>query len=512
MILRMKEEDIWDIVVIGGGATGLGSALDAASRGYKTLLIEKYDFAKGTSGRSTKLVHGGVRYLQQGNIKLVIEALKERGRLIKNAPHLTKEQAFVLPIYNHFQKWYYGFGLMLYDYLSGKLSLGKTKILSKKKTMKALPALHPKKLAGGILYYDGQFDDARLAVDMAFAAAGQGAVILNYAAATGFVKEDGKITGVQFLDTIHSIAYTVKARAVINATGVFTDEMLQLDSAGQPSIILPSQGVHLVVDKKFFPGSNALIIPKTDDARVLFAVPWKDKVILGTTDTMVNDINIEPRAFKEEIAFIMHHFNRYCTTNISEKDILSVFAGLRPLLKTKKNKNSGEVSRDHTLLVSKSNLVTITGGKWTTYRKMAEDAVNNALFVGKLEKKDCITEQLPIEALSALVSADDPLFIYGKKADSIIALMKEDEKMKEKIHPGYPYTKAEIIWMTRNEMPQTVEDILARRIRLLLLDAHAAMECCEPVAQLMQAELHKDEEWKNNQVMAFKNLAQQYLV
>ena len=512
MLLQLQETPVWDMVIIGGGATGLGAALDAASRGYRTLLLERSDFAQGTSSRSTKLVHGGVRYLEQGNIKFVIEALKERGYLLKNAPHLTNDQPFVLPVYSYFQKWYYGFGLMLYDYLSGKLSLGKTKILSRKKTLLALPALNPKKLAGGILYYDGQFDDARLAMDIATAAAEHGAVLLNYAGVTGFKKENGKISRVECRDRLSGELYSFNTKVVINATGVFSDAVMQLDDPEHLPMIAPSQGIHLVVDTRFFPGGNALIIPKTDDERVLFAVPWNGKILLGTTDTLMEHIDKEPRPLPEEISFIITHFNRYCNTQIAQKDVLSVFAGLRPLVIKGKKQSSSETSRDHTIVVAVSNLVTITGGKWTTYRKMAEDAVNNALFVGKLEKKECITESLMINELPLTMGKNDPLSIYGNKAQSIRQIMDEHLLMAEKIHPDYAYTIAELNWIIANEMPQKLEDILARRARLLFLDARAAMDCCELVAGYLQLALEKDEKWKLEQVREFKILAQQYLL
>ena len=512
MLQNMEGQEKWDLVVIGGGATGLGAALDAASRGYKTLLIEKYDFAKGTSSRSTKLVHGGVRYLAQGNIKLVLHALQERGRLLKNAPHITHAQAFVLPVYSFLQKCYYAIGLSVYDILSGQLSLGKTSLLSRKKTLEALPAINPKKLSGAILYYDGQFDDARLAIDIAAKAIASGAVALNYMAATGFEKENGKITGVMLKDTITHANYTVKTAAVINATGVFTDEVLRMDNPNQPERVAPSQGIHLVIDKKYFPGNNALMIPKTDDGRVLFAVPWNEKVILGTTDTAVNHIDAEPKPLAEEIDFILHHFNKYCTTAIKPEEVLSVYVGLRPLVKPGKHITTAQTTRDHTILVSETNLITVVGGKWTTYRKMAEDVVNHACTIGKLEKKSCITATLSLGEIEPSLLRDHPLFKYGKHAKEILQLMQEMPDGKEKIHPNYSYTKAEITWIIRNEMPQTVEDILSRRIRLLILDARAAIECSVMVAALLKAELQKDNQWMQEQIDNFKFLAKQYLL
>jgi glycerol-3-phosphate dehydrogenase len=336
MLRQLEQTPLWDIVIIGGGATGLGAAVDAASRGYKTLLVEQYDFSKGTSSRSTKLVHGGVRYLEQGNLKLVKEALRERGYLLQNAPHLTSVQPFIVPVYSWWQKWYYAGGLKIYDLLSGKLSLGKTQVLSQQQTIDALPAIDPEKLVGGILYFDGQFDDSRLCTDLAATAATHGATVINYCKANGFTKAAGKIkkiNGVHLTDTARGKEYTVAAKAVINATGVFTDAVMQMDDAAKHDIVLPSQGIHLVVDTSFFPGKNAMMIPKTDDGRVLFAVPWHDKVVLGTTDTPVDITEIEPQPLEEEIEFILSHINRYCSTVITREDVKSVFAGLRPLVK-----------------------------------------------------------------------------------------------------------------------------------------------------------------------------------
>jgi glycerol-3-phosphate dehydrogenase len=396
MLKKLETEKAWDIIIIGGGATGLGAAVDAASRGYKTLLIEQFDFGKGTSGRSTKLVHGGVRYLEQGNIKLVMEALRERGYLLKNAPHLTTALPFVVPVYSRVNKFYYGIGLKLYDVLSGKLSLGKTKLLSKKETIEHLPGIDEKKLKGGILYYDGQFDDARLAIELAITAAKYGATVLNYCEAIDLLKENNKVKGVVFEDLINEITYEANAKVVINATGVFTDRIIQMDDTEREALVEPSQGIHLVIDKKFFPGNNAMMIPKTDDKRVLFAVPWHDKVVLGTTDTPVDEISFEPRPLEEEIEFVLNHANRYLAQTIKRNDVKSMFAGLRPLVRKRGTKTTAMLSRDHTIMVSKAGLVTITGGKWTTYRKMAEDAIDNAVFVAKLERKECITKKLSI--------------------------------------------------------------------------------------------------------------------
>ncbi len=484
MLQRSKEQKEWDIVIIGGGATGLGAAVDAASRGYETLLIEQYDFAKGTSGRSTKLVHGGVRYLAQANIKLVMEALRERGYLLKNAPHVTKTLAFVVPVYTWIDKFYYGIGLKLYDHMSGKLSLGKTKWLSKGETINHLQGIRSNKLKGGILYFDGQFDDARLAIDLAITATKHGATIVNYCEATSFVKTKKKITGVVVTDTLTNESYIIQTKAVINATGVFSDRVMQMDSPEDDERITFSQGIHLVINKKYFPADVAMMIPKTDDGRVFFAVPWHDKIILGTTDTLVNSIDIEPKPMNEEIEFILHHANKYFKQPISRKEVMSMFAGLRPLVKKKGKKSTAMLSRDHTIFVSDSNLVTVTGGKWTTYRKMAEEAVNNAAFVGTLPKSKCITKDLPI--VNAVIEAAD--FVNN----------------------GFHYSETDIAYFVENEMAQTVEDILARRTRSLFLDAKEAVSAAPFVAKTMAALMNKNDVWINEQIVSFIEIAKQY--
>ncbi len=489
MLQQLNETADWDIVIIGGGATGLGSAVDAASRGYKTLLVEQYDFGKGTSSRSTKLVHGGVRYLAQGNIKLVMEALRERGYLLKNAPHLTTAKVFVVPVYTWFDKFFYGIGLKVYDLMSGKLSLGKTRSLNKKATIEHLPGISGEKLKGGILYFDGQFDDARLAVEIAATAVLQGATVLNYCKVSSLIKNDRQITGVVVEDVFTKDIYEVKAKSVINATGVFTDAVMQMDEPEEDNLVTPSQGIHLVIDKYFFPGDNAMMIPKTDDGRVLFAVPWHDKVVLGTTDTPVEKISAEPKPLEEEIEFVLHHANRYLEKNILRSDVRSMFAGLRPLVKKKGAKSTALLSRDHTIIVSKSGLVTVTGGKWTTYRKMAEDTVDNAVFVSKLPKKECATKNLSI----------------GNEKDAYI----KDEG-NEFIHASFHCTQKDIEWFVEKEMAMTVEDILARRTRLLFLDAKAAIDAAPVVAKAMATIMDKDEAWINEQISLFTEVAKQY--
>ena len=510
-IENLRSEKNWDIIVIGGGATGLGIAVDAAKRGFKTVLLEKHDFAKGTSSRSTKLVHGGVRYLAQGNIKLVIEALRERGFMLANAPHLTRVQHFVIPTYSYFSKWFYGIGLFLYDLLSRKLSLGHPELLSKKSVLKKMPLIQPKGLKGGVLYTDGQFDDARMAIALALTAHDLGATVVNYVQVTSLIKEKDKVVGVVAEDEIKGEIFTLKAKVVINATGVFADSILDMDDPNSPAMVMPSQGVHLVVDQRFFTGTHALMIPKTKDGRVLFALPWHDKVVIGTTDTALNSINEEPIALEEEIEFILMHFNEYAISKIMRKDVLSVFAGLRPLVKTSNQTSTSLASRDHTIIVSKSNLITITGGKWTTYRKMAKDAVNNAAFVAKLPIVKCSTRKLKLHGYSTSLQYGDKFSAYGSDAETIQEMINAQPDLAKPIHPNYHYSKAELIFSVKYEMAMTVEDILSRRSRLLFIDAQAAIDAVPIVAKIMAKMLNEDQQWEEEQVSSFLTLADGYL-
>ncbi len=509
-ISRLEREEIWDIIIIGGGATGLGVAVDAASRGYKTLLLERDDFAKGTSSRSTKLVHGGVRYLAQGNIKLVREALRERGLLLHNAPHLTRRQEFIVPGYTWWSRPFYGIGLKIYDLMASKLGIGKTRLLSKEEVLGLLPHAEPRGLRGGISYFDGQFDDARLAVCLARTASGQGAVLLNHVAVQGLTREGKKVNGVIARDEFSDRTWTLRARAIVNATGVFADDILHMDDPGTQPIVAPSQGVHVVLEKKFFPGTAALMIPSTSDGRVLFAVPWHDRVIVGTTDTPVEKTASEPRALSEELEFIIRHFNKYMTTDVTLADVRSVFAGLRPLVKAPNAKKTSLLSRDHTIIVSSTGLITITGGKWTTYRRMAKDTTDNAAFVGKLEKRPCVTEELKLAGWTDKTDGE-PLAIYGADAERIRAMISDKPQWGERIHPTLPDLMAEVAWAVREEMACTVEDVLARRTRILFLDARAAMEAAPRVADMMADLLGKDEAWKGGQVREFTELARGYL-
>jgi len=507
----LSQNFTYDIIIIGGGATGLGCAIDAASRGYKTLLLEKYDFAKGTSSRATKLVHGGVRYLAQGNIRLVREALFERGRMLRNAPHVCKILPFVMPSYNYFDKWFYGVGLWIYEFLSSKLSLGETKFLSKSKTLEYLPDINKKGLVGGILYFDGQFDDSRLAINLAQTAIENGATVLNYCGVSQFIKENKQLVGIIAKDTFTDEEYQIKGKVIINATGVFADDVLQMAEGTTAKTIAPSQGIHLVIDKHFFSGNTALMMPKTDDGRVFFLIPWHDKLILGTTDTPVKNVSLEPEALKEEIDFVIRHFNKYSTSKITKADVKSVFVGLRPLAKVANESSTAVMPRDHKIKILPSGLIHVTGGKWTTYRSMAQHTIDIAIQKAKLEFVKCKTKRLKIHGWTD-VFENSHLLSYGADAEKIKKMIQDNSELALSLHPDYPYTKAEVVFMIQNEMAQTVEDILARRIRLLFLDAKAAKECAIEVASIIAKEKNKSPQWEQQQIEHFYTIANQYLI
>ena len=513
MIEAIADTDkVWDIIVVGGGATGLGAALDAASRGYKTLLLEQSDFAKGTSSRSTKLVHGGVRYLAQGNIGLVREALHERGLLQKNAAHLVKNESFVIPNYDWWSGVFYTVGLKFYDLLAGKLSFGPSMHISREETIARLPSIQQKGLRGGVVYHDGQFDDSRLAVNLAQTCLEQGATVLNYFRVTGLLKQDGKICGVTAKDVETCTKYELKCKAVINATGVFVDDLLQKDEPHKTPLVKSSQGVHIILEKCFMPGDDALMIPKTDDGRVLFVVPWHGKLLIGTTDTPLNEHKLEPVALEEEIGFIMRNLSKYLTKQPVRKDIRSVFAGLRPLAAPQEGATeTKEISRSHKIFVSKSGLVTITGGKWTTYRRMAQDTIDKATEIAGLPHLPCKTGELSIHGNKTNVDRDDHLYVYGSDREQLLTLLTETPDWRKKLHHRMDYTAAEVIWAVRHEMARTVEDVLARRLRALFLDTRAAIDMAPKVAQVMANELNRDKKWEDNQVDDFIKIAEGYL-
>lgn len=507
---------VWDVIVVGGGATGLGTALDAASRGYKVALLEQSDFTKATSSRSTKLVHGGVRYLAQGDVGMVIEALHERGVMKKNAPHLVKDQRFIIGNYRWWEKPFYGIGLTMYDLLAGKRSLGRSLPMSKKTVIKEIPQIVTQGLKGGVVYHDGQFDDSRMAINLLQTACEQGAVAVNYTKVTRLLKnEEGKISGVEALDLMSKQTFTLQAKVVVNATGIFVDELMQMDVAGKSKMVRPSQGVHLVVDKSFLGGDTAIMIPKTSDGRVMFGVPWHGKVVLGTTDTPVDTFTLEPKALEKEIDFILKTTGQYLAKQPERADVLSVFAGLRPLAAPKHNADGAktkEISRSHKILVSENGLVTITGGKWTTYRVMAETVIDKAIQVGKLPMVKCNTKKIQLHGYMKEVDRSHFGYVYGSDYAHIQSLAEEKPEWAEKLHPAYDYIAAEVIWGIRQEMALTVEDVLARRLRLLFLDARAAIDIAPRVAALMAEELQKEPGWAEEQIKEFTTLAQRYLL
>lgn len=505
---KLKENTNWDIIVIGGGATGLGVALDASSRGFKTLLLERNDFANGTSSRSTKLAHGGVRYLAQGNLGLVKEALKERGLMLQNAPHLVHMLPFVIPSYKWWEKFYYGIGLKIYDWMAKHFRIGKTELITTNKVKQLFNNLNSKGLNGGVIYYDGQFDDARLAINIAQTSAENGATLLNYFEVTNLQKKNGEVNGVVAKDLETGESYELSSKIVINATGVFADNILSLDHKAAKPIIKVSQGIHLVLKREFLQSEDALMIPKTSDGRVLFAVPWKDYLLVGTTDTPMNAPETQPKALDEEIQFILTTLQSYLIKKPTIDDVLSVFAGLRPLVVPQdKEKGTKEISRDHKLITDESKLITITGGKWTTYRKMAEDTVDEAIKVGKLNYVSCKTENLKIHGYIQEKISEDHLHEYGRDAEVIRKISQEDSKFQEKLHPDFPHIVAEVIWFIRFEMARTIDDILARRLRMLFLNAQAAIETAPLIAKILKTELGKDETWENEQLKNFGEIA-----
>ncbi len=508
--LRAAEEP-FDFAIIGGGATGLGIAVDAAARGWRVALCERGDFASGTSSRSTKLVHGGVRYLRQGHVPLVLDALRERGRLAANAPHLVRDLAFVIPTYAWWEGPFYGLGMKVYDGLAGRLGFGPSRHLSREETVALLPTVERAHLTGGVVYHDGQFDDARLALNLAQTAAAHGAALLNYAPCTGLVKVRGAVVGVEIRDAETGAEFTVRARVVINATGVFVDAVRRMDEAGAGEMVAVSQGIHVVLPRRFLPGNTALMVPRTADGRVLFAVPWHGRVVVGTTYTPRPAPEAEPRALDAEREFVMAHARRYLAQDPTEADVLSVFAGQRPLVRAGGGAGTAALSRDHAIVVSASGLLTITGGKWTTYRRMAEDAVDRAQALAGLAARPCVTAALAIHGATRAEIRAENLQPYGADADALAALIASDPAWAQPLHPALPYQRGEVVWHARHEMARTVEDVLARRTRALLIEARAALEAAPLTARLLAAELGRDPVWERAQVAAFTALARGYI-
>ena len=512
-ISRIKSEKLWDIIIIGGGASGLGSAIESASRGYKTLLVERFDFAKGTSSRSTKLVHGGVRYLQNGDISLVVEALKERGLLRKNAPHLVKDLSFVIPSYDWWSSPFYGIGLKIYDMMAGDLGIGPSTILDKSETESLIPNVKKRGLTGGVIYYDGQFDDARMAISLAQTAENLNATVVNYIEVINLIKSgNNTISGIVVKDSFSKNTYQIKSKVVINATGVFSDSIMLMDDPKSSKMIQPSQGVHIVLEKKFLDSKHAIMVPHTTDGRVLFAVPWQDHVILGTTDTQVNKVEIEPRALNNEIDFIISNAGKYMTSKPHKKDIKSVYVGLRPLAISKnKNESTKEISRHHKIKISTTGLISVLGGKWTTYRKIGEDAIKSAIILGGLKASKTLTKNLAIHGYNKNPDFDDPLHVYGSDSNKVKSLTNDpngNKSLSKKLH----ITKHQVLWAIHKEMALTLEDILARRTRCVFLDVFETENLIDKVLKIMGEALNKDQNWKNEQKLSFLHLTKNYKI
>ncbi|MGI8772218.1 MAG: FAD-dependent oxidoreductase [Acidobacteriaceae bacterium] len=516
MLARAKaRQKPWDIVVVGGGATGMGVAVDAATRGFSVLLCEREDFGKATSSRSTKLVHGGVRYLEQGNISLVMEALKERGLLRQNAPHLVHDLAFVVPNYIWWETPFYGIGLKVYDLLAGRYGFGKSRVLSREETLERLPTIQQEGLQRGVIYYDGQFDDARLLIHLAATAADHGATLLNYAAVTEITKDaEGYVNGVIAVDGESGERFVAQAKVVVNATGIFTDEVRRLSEPHAEPMIEPSQGIHLVFQRSFLRGDTAIMVPHTSDGRVLFAIPWHGHTVVGTTDTPIDEPSYDPLPLEQEIDFVLDTARLYLSRPPTRDDVLSVYVGIRPLVKAAGSDagKTSALSRDHTIHVDNSGLLTITGGKWTTYRHMAEDCVNHAITLGRLADMACVTQHLRIHGYQENIDDLGSLWVYGADAEKVRALATADPELASPLHPALPYIGAEVVWGVREEMARTVDDVLSRRTRALFLNAKAALAMAAPTARIMAKELGQSDAWIAEQLESFRALADTYMV
>ncbi len=514
-MLRSLGSGSFDLIVIGGGASGLGVAVDAQTRGYRTLLVEQDDFAKGTSSRSTKLVHGGVRYLQQGNVGLVLEALRERGLLCRNAPHLVHPLGFIVPRYRWWEGPFYGVGLKVYDVLAQSLNLSPSHLLDYTETIQRIPNVEKEGLLGGVLYHDAQFDDARLAICLAQTAADHGATVLNYVRVTGLVKEHGLVRGVRVRDLETGADAEVRAAVVVNATGIFTDALRRMDDDTVEPVVAPSQGVHIVLDRSFLARDVAIMVPRTDDGRVLFVIPWHDRALVGTTDIEVKAPELEPLPRRDEIEFVLRNAARYMEHDPRPSDILSVFAGQRPLVRMGGAQETKKISREHVVEISRTGLVSLMGGKWTTYRQMAEDAVDDAAQVGGLPLRPCATRELHLRGWLAAddpaLPAPGPMRMYGADAPRVQAFLDADPGGAVPLHPRLPYVCGQLRWAVHHEQARTVEDLLSRRTRSLVLDARAAMEAAPLAARILAEELGRDARFAEAQVADFLELAAGYL-
>jgi glycerol-3-phosphate dehydrogenase len=504
-LARLSEP--FDVLVIGGGATGLGCAVDAASRGYRTALVEAGDFAGATSSRSTKILHGGVRYLEQGDVKLVREALHERVNVLRNASHLSRALGFLCPFYKWFEAPYYFAGLKAYDVLAGSASLGASRYLGRFETVRRLPNLRGTGLHGGILYFDGLFDDARLALALARTAVDCGAAVVNYARAVRLLRDGSRVAGALVRDQESGVEREVRARVVVNATGIFTDDIRELEDSSAPPLMKLSRGSHLVFPRELFPGDDALLVPKTEDGRVLFAIPWHEHVVVGTTDIEARAPELDPQPTRAEIDFIVAQFNRYLARKVARHQAVAAFAGLRPLV-SGPAASTAKLSREHYVGVSAGSMVTVAGGKWTTYRKMAEDAIDVAAKTAGLEPHACVTPSLALHGNPTPGEPDgaDAYAIYGTDAARIRAIEAADPTLAQALQPGFAHTRAAVLFAAREEMARTVDDVLSRRTRMLFLDAAGARRAAPEVAALLARELGRDGAWVDAQVRAFDGI------
>jgi glycerol-3-phosphate dehydrogenase len=508
-----RQRDPWDLVVIGGGATGVGVAVDAASRGLRTLLLEQSDFGKGTSSRSTKLVHGGVRYLQQGNIALVRDALRERSLLKQNAPHLVRDVPFLIPCRNWWQRFYYGIGLKMYDLLARGKGFGRSHQVSAADAIRIIPTLNRDQARGGVVYHDGQFDDARLLINMARTASDLGACLINYVRVAEFsFGVGGKVDGVGAVDEETGEKFNIPARCIVNAAGPFCDFVRQMEDSNCEPMIAASQGVHLVLPRRFFPADAALIVPKTSDGRVIFLIPWHNHVVVGTTDTPISTPTLEPTPQPSEVDFLLATLSDYLTDPPKSSDVLALFTGIRPLVRSSRAARTSSLSRDHVIRVSERGLITITGGKWTTVRKMAEDCVDRVISEASLTAKPCRTKQLAIHGASSdcdLMS--DSRAYYGTDLSQIRELEVATPELSSLLNEKLELRRSDVVWAVRHEMARTVDDVLARRSRALFLNASAALAAAPEVARVMAKELDKGESWCSDQLREFTAIAQHFM-
>ena len=501
----------WHVIVVGGGCTGLATALDAAARGYRTLLVERGDFAGGTSSRSTKLVHGGVRYLRQGQLQLVRSALRERRRLWRNAPHLVDNLPLIVPAYRWWERPWYGLGLKVYDALAGRRGLGRSRILGKRACRGLVSTLDGQGLRGGVLYHDGQFDDARLGWTLARTAANIGAVTVNYVEAVDLIEARGMVKGVKLRDVTGGREWGAFGAVVVNAAGPFADSLRRMDEPGEGPPVVLSRGAHIVVSSAFLPGDSAVLVPSTDDGRVLFAIPWHGHVVIGTTDVRVESPERDPAPSEEEIDYLIDHAGRYLTRPIGRSDILSAWAGLRALAGTGSEDTTAAISRDHSVSVSRRGLVTVAGGKWTTCRKVAQDAVDIAADVGGLSPTPSVTATLRLHGFSRRREVLDPWRVYGTDAAGIREIEAHNPQLARLMHPSLPYRLSQAAWAARSEMAVRLEDVLARRTRALFLNVRAALAAAPDVAAVMAAELGRSDDWADEEVRSFTTIAKRYL-